>query len=146
AESLAPAFDRPLRVEHRGALFDVPMCEADGVGAAQAQVVTLDDGSWHVQVGAVDLFLRDASFDAPAAAAGSAGDAELRVPFNGKVVAVHAQPGDAVRKGDTLVIVESMKLEHVIAAARDGIVRSLHVQAGQQVAPAQLLVTLAQAA
>jgi 3-methylcrotonyl-CoA carboxylase alpha subunit/geranyl-CoA carboxylase alpha subunit len=126
-------------------LFDVPVCEAEGVAGAQAQVVALGDDGWHVQVGAVDLFLRDASFDPPQQAGGAAGAGELRVPFNGKVVAVHAQPGDAVRKGDTLVVVESMKLEHALAATRDGVVRSLHVEAGQQVAPAQLLVTFAEA-
>jgi 3-methylcrotonyl-CoA carboxylase alpha subunit/geranyl-CoA carboxylase alpha subunit len=63
------------------------------------------------------------------------------VPFNGKVIAVHAQPGAAVRKCDTLVVVESMKLEHALGASRDGMVRSLHVQPGQQVATSQVLVT-----
>jgi 3-methylcrotonyl-CoA carboxylase alpha subunit/geranyl-CoA carboxylase alpha subunit len=143
AASLPSPFDRPLRIAHRGALFDVPACEAEGIAKAQAQVVALGRAGWHVQVGAVDLFLRDASFDAPAGEGGVDAGGELRVPFNGKVIAVHAQPGDNVKKGDTLVVVESMKLEHALAAARDGIVHSLHVQAGQQVAPAQLLVTLA---
>jgi 3-methylcrotonyl-CoA carboxylase alpha subunit/geranyl-CoA carboxylase alpha subunit len=146
APALASPFDRPLRVAHRGALFDVPLCEGDGIAPAQAQVVSLGGAGWHVQVGPVDLFLRDASFDAPADTHGADAAGELRVPFNGKVVAVHAQPGDAVKKGDTLVVVESMKLEHALAASRDGVVRALHVQAGQQVAPAQLLLTLAEAA
>jgi 3-methylcrotonyl-CoA carboxylase alpha subunit/geranyl-CoA carboxylase alpha subunit len=92
-------------------------------------------------VGAVDLFLHDASFDPPVAASSAAAANELRVPFNGKVIAVHAQPGTAVKKGETLVVVESMKLEHALAAARDGTVRSLHVEAGQQVTPSQVLVT-----
>ncbi|MDE2607648.1 MAG: ATP-grasp domain-containing protein [Burkholderiales bacterium] len=145
APALASPFVRPLRVAHRGSLFDVPLCEADGIAAAQAQVAAAPDG-WHVQVGPVDLFLRDASFDPPAdAGAGNAAN-ELRVPFNGKVVALRAAPGDAVRKGDTLVVVESMKLEHALAAARDGVVQALHVQEGQQVAPSQLLVTLGEAA
>ena len=63
------------------------------------------------------------------------------MPFNGKVIAVHALPGALVKKGETLVVVESMKLEHALAAPRDGTVRSLHVEAGQQVASLQLLVT-----
>jgi geranyl-CoA carboxylase alpha subunit len=142
APALASPFDRPLRIAHRNALFDVPVCEADGIASAQAQVVALEGGGWHAQVGPVDLFLRDASFDAPLSEGGSGAAGELRVPFNGKVIAVRAQPGDAVRKGDTLVVVESMKLEHALAAARDGVVRSLHVEAGQQVAPSQLLVTM----
>lgn len=144
--TLASPFVRPLRVDHRGTLFDVPLCEADGITPAQAQVASLGPAGWHVQVGAVDLFLRDASFDAPAEAAGGDAAGELRVPFNGKVIAVRARPGDAVKKGDTLVVVESMKLEHALSARRDGVVRSLHVEAGQQVSPTQLLVTLAEPA
>lgn len=143
--SLASPFVRPLRVGHRGSFFDVPLCEADGITPAQAQVAVLEAG-WHVQVGAVDLFLRDASFDPPDGTGGTGKAGELHAPFNGRVIAVHAQPGDTVKKGATLVVVESMKLEHALAAARDGVVRSLHVAPGQQVAPAQLLVTLEEAA
>jgi 3-methylcrotonyl-CoA carboxylase alpha subunit/geranyl-CoA carboxylase alpha subunit len=89
----------------------------------------------------VDLFLQDASFDPPAGSAAGAAARELRAPFNGKVIGVHAQEGATVRKGDTLVVVESMKLEHALCAGRDGTVRTLHVEAGQQVATAQVLVS-----
>jgi 3-methylcrotonyl-CoA carboxylase alpha subunit/geranyl-CoA carboxylase alpha subunit len=143
ARALASPFTRPLRIAHRGALFDVPVCEAEGVAAGQAQVATLAPGDWHVQVGAVDLFLRDASFDAPAASGAAAASNELRAPFNGRIVAVHAQPGDPVARGDTLVVLESMKLEHALAAPCDGMVDVLHVEAGQQAAPGQLLVSFA---
>ncbi|HEX7892027.1 MAG TPA: biotin/lipoyl-containing protein, partial [Ramlibacter sp.] len=138
---LASPFTRPLRIAHRGATFDVPLCEADGVAAAQATVAAVGRGTWHVQVGAVDLFLHDASFEPPSSATRASLANELRVPFNGRVIAVHAQAGTEVKKGDALVVVESMKLEHVLAAARDGTVRSLHVEPGQQVATQQVLVT-----
>ncbi|MBE7366215.1 acetyl/propionyl/methylcrotonyl-CoA carboxylase subunit alpha [Ramlibacter pallidus] len=141
APALPSPFTRPLRIRHRGTQFDVPVREAEGVSAGQAQVVSLGTGHWHVQVGAVDLFLQDASFDPPAGSGAGAGANELRAPFNGKVVALHARAGSAVRKGDPLLVLESMKLEHVLAAARDGKVRSLHVEAGQQVATSQVLVT-----
>jgi len=141
APALASPFQRPLRIAHRGTHFDVPLCEAEGIAAGQAQVATLAPGQWHVQVGAVDLFLRDASFDPPPASEQSASDA-LRVPFSGKVVAVHAAPGAAVRKGETLVVVESMKLEHALAAPRDGIVQAVDVAVGQQLASGQILLTL----
>jgi 3-methylcrotonyl-CoA carboxylase alpha subunit/geranyl-CoA carboxylase alpha subunit len=41
-----------------------------------------------------------------------------------------------------LLVIESMKLEHSLAASRDGVVKEAMVQAGQQVATSQLLVTL----
>jgi geranyl-CoA carboxylase alpha subunit len=145
APALPSPFTRPLRIAHRGTTFDVALCEAEGIAPAQARVVPLGSGHWHVQVGAVDLFIQDASFDPPAGAGGSGSADELRAPFNGKVIALHAQPGARVHKGDPLVVVESMKLEHVLAAARDGTVRSLHVEPGQQVGTSQVLVTFEQA-
>jgi geranyl-CoA carboxylase alpha subunit len=141
APELASPFARPLRIEHREEVFDVPVSESEGVGAGQGTVAALGGGRWHVQVGPVDLFLRDASFDPPAGSAAGAAADELRAPFNGKVIAVHAQPGATVKQGDTLVVLESMKLEHALAATHDGTVRSLHAEAGQQVATAQVLVT-----
>ncbi|HVE53184.1 MAG TPA: biotin carboxylase N-terminal domain-containing protein, partial [Ramlibacter sp.] len=125
AAVLPSPFTRPLRIRHRGSCFDAPVCEADGVSAAQAHVAELAPGRWHVQVGAVDLFLEDASFDPPAGIGSAAGANELRAPFNGKVVALHARAGAVVRQGDPLIVVESMKLEHVLAAPRDGTVRSV---------------------
>ncbi len=142
APALPSPFTRPLRIRHRDTLFDVPLCEADGVAPGQAQVATLGAGHWHVQVGAVDLFIADASFDPPVAADGSAGGAELRAPFNGKVIAVHVQTGATVRRGDPLVTLESMKLEHVLSARGDGIVDTVEVESGQQVLPSQVLVTI----
>jgi 3-methylcrotonyl-CoA carboxylase alpha subunit/geranyl-CoA carboxylase alpha subunit len=103
--------------------------------------VRLDSGAWHIQTGAVDLVLEDASFE-PAGNAGTAAAAnELRAPFNGKVISVKAQPGTAVGRGDTLLVLESMKLEHALGASRDGVVKAVHVAAGQQAATSQLLVT-----
>jgi 3-methylcrotonyl-CoA carboxylase alpha subunit/geranyl-CoA carboxylase alpha subunit len=143
APALPSPFTRPLRIAHRGAFFDVPVCEAEGAAAGQAQVATLAPGEWHVQVGAVDLFLRDASFDPPADARAAAAANALHASFNGRVVAVQAQAGDEVGQGDTLLVIESMKLEHTVAAPRAGRVEMLHVAPGQQVAPGQLLVSLA---
>jgi 3-methylcrotonyl-CoA carboxylase alpha subunit/geranyl-CoA carboxylase alpha subunit len=142
APALPSPFTRPLRIRHRDTLFDVPLCEADGVAPGQAQIAALRSGHWHVQAGAVDLFIADASFDPPTAADGSAGGTDLRAPFNGKVIAVHVQPGASVRKGDALVTLESMKLEHVLSAKGDGIVDTVEVEPGQQVLPSQVLVTV----
>jgi geranyl-CoA carboxylase alpha subunit len=150
--ALPCAFARPVKLRHRGELLGLAMrergpsveVEIDGeariVQAADAVAVPLAAGRWHVQVGAVDLMLEDASFDPPAAGAALAAD-ELRAPFNGKVIAVAAEHGRAVVRGETLLVIESMKLEHALAAPRDGLVASVHVAAGQQVAAGQRLVT-----
>jgi geranyl-CoA carboxylase alpha subunit len=142
APSLASPFERPLRVRHRDAVLDVPLREADGILPSQAAVVEVAPGEWHVQVGAVDLFVSDASFEPPESDGAGGGASELRAPFNGKVISVQATPGSTVKKGDTLLVIESMKLEHALAAPRDALVQTVHVEAGQQVATARVLLTL----
>jgi len=138
-------FERPLRMRHRGRVTALHLREADASLSPAAAVVSLPDGSWHVQSGSVDLFLADASFEAPSAGPGAAVN-ELRAPFNGKVIAVKAQPGSLVARGDTLLVIESMKLEHALAASRDGVVKAVHVEQGQQAATSQVLVTFEVAA
>jgi acetyl-CoA carboxylase carboxyltransferase component len=57
----------------------------------------------------------------------------VAAPLQGTVVAVAVGPGDHVRPGQDLVVIESMKLEHAVPAAVNGIVRSLAVVVGQTV-------------
>jgi geranyl-CoA carboxylase alpha subunit len=64
---------------------------------------------------------------------------QLLAPMNGAVVAVLAKVGDSIKKGQRIVIVEAMKMQHEIAAERDGILARIHVKAGDQVATRQLL-------
>jgi 3-methylcrotonyl-CoA carboxylase alpha subunit/geranyl-CoA carboxylase alpha subunit len=137
--ALTCPFTRPARLRHRGEVFDLAAVDAS---ATHTVAVQMDGNRWHVQCGGTDLVLDDVSFDPPAGAGGGAGGNELRAPFNGKVVGVTARPGATVAQGDVLVVVESMKLEHSLAAARAGVVAAVAVQAGQQVVPGQMLVTL----
>lgn len=67
----------------------------------------------------------------------------LTAPMPGSVLATQVTAGAKVAKGDLLVILEAMKMEHRITAPRDGVVESVHVNEGEQVENAQLLVTLA---
>jgi acetyl-CoA/propionyl-CoA carboxylase biotin carboxyl carrier protein len=73
--------------------------------------------------------------------AGASGG-EVRSPMPGAVIAVHAKPGDVVRKGDVLVVVEAMKMEHGLPAPSDGTVGPLAVRLGDQVALGQLVTTV----
>ncbi|MEP6823664.1 MAG: biotin/lipoyl-containing protein, partial [Ramlibacter sp.] len=140
AMELVSPFERPVRLRHRGETTELRVREADGVAAMAGPSVRLPDGRWHAQAGRVDLFFEDASFEPPGGAAGGAGGSELRAPFNGKVIAVQAEAGRTVLKGDTLLVLESMKLEHALSAPRAGVVQSVEVAAGQQVATSQVLV------
>ena len=58
----------------------------------------------------------------------------LLSPMPGTVTVVHASVGESVTAGQTLLVVEAMKMEHPITAPLDGVVEAVHVQAGQAVA------------
>ena len=72
----------------------------------------------------------------------AAGSGQVKASTEGLVVAVLVKPGDRVNKGDTLVIVEAMKMEHRHVADTDGVVGKLTVEKGQQVKNRQILVEL----
>ncbi len=68
------------------------------------------------------------------AAGAGASDATLRSPIPGKVVSFSAEEGAEVRKGDPVVVLESMKMQVAVKAHRDGTVKSLRVKQGGSVA------------
>jgi len=60
----------------------------------------------------------------------------------GRVVAVHTAAGAKVKKDQVLVSVEAMKMEHEITVPKDALVRTVHVQPGDQVEAGTVLVEL----
>ena len=81
---------------------------------------------------------------APAApkAAGKAGAVAVKAPMPGNVIKVNVKPGDAVKKGDVLVVLEAMKMENDICAPADGTVASVEAAKGSTVETDAVLVTL----
>jgi acetyl-CoA/propionyl-CoA carboxylase biotin carboxyl carrier protein len=67
---------------------------------------------------------------------------DVTSPMPGSVIAVHVAQGDAVTKGQPLVVVEAMKMEHTLAAPLDGTVGDVLVRVGQQVAVDELLISV----
>ena len=144
-----------LRVTH-GELTHTARVEALASGALRVELdgrqwtacaVTTATGRWHVQVHGggttVDTWLTELSHHPAQRAGGADRSRELRAPFNGKLIAVHAQAGATIVKGAPLMVIESMKLEHTLSAPRDLTVENISVAEGQQVAPGQLLITFA---
>ena len=81
---------------------------------------------------------------APAAApaAGAAGSIKIEAGAAGKVFKIEANVGQAVKKGDAVVIVEAMKMEIPVVAPEDGSVASINVAVGDAVEAGALLATL----
>ena len=66
---------------------------------------------------------------------------DLKAPMPGLIIEVMVAPGDEVKKGDPLLILEAMKMENVIKAAGDGTISDIKAQPGARVAPNQLIIT-----
>jgi 3-methylcrotonyl-CoA carboxylase alpha subunit len=99
-----------------------------------------DGDDWHVFAGGDyrRLTLREALPREDAEARGGS----LTAPMPGRIVQVMSRAGDAVKKGQALVILEAMKMEHTITAPADGVVKEIHFAAGEQVLEGSELVTL----
>jgi 3-methylcrotonyl-CoA carboxylase alpha subunit len=114
-------------------------------GRAVQGTVKRDGDLLHVFTGGAHHQL---AWNDPLAHAGEqeAAGGRLTAPMPGKVVAVIAANGQTVRKGEPLVIMEAMKMEHTIAAPSDGLVEEVLYQVGDQVADGAPLLAFKAAA
>ena len=80
--------------------------------------------------------------EAPKPAAPVAGGLQVKSPLPGSVIKVLVSEGQAVKKGDTLLTLESMKMENAIMAEQDGTVKQIAVTPGQNVMQDDLLIVL----
>ena len=79
---------------------------------------------------------------APAAPAGAAGAVAVKAPMPGNILDVKVKAGDSVKAGDTLLILEAMKMENEISAPQDGTIASVNVRKGDVVNSGDLLCTM----
>ena len=111
-----------------GNVYDVTV-EENGTGAAAAPVA------------APKAAPKAAPTAAPKAAAG-AGSIKVEAGAAGKVFKIEASVGQSVSRGDTVLIVEAMKMEIPVVAPEDGTVASIDVAVGDAVDAGQTLATL----
>lgn len=114
-----------------GNVYDVTV-EENGAGAAPAAA----------PVRAAAPAAASAPAAAPAPAAGGAGSVKIEAGAAGKVFSIDKKVGDAVKRGDTILVLEVMKMETPVVAPEDGTVASIDVSAGQAVEAGALLATM----
>jgi len=66
----------------------------------------------------------------------------IEVPITGKIISVNVKPGDKVKEGDTLCLLESMKMENPILAPVDGTVSQIGVAVEQVVKPGEMIAII----
>jgi propionyl-CoA carboxylase alpha chain len=122
----------------------VPAILGDGVvevdGRSTSVRVTRDRDAWWVHGPWGDVKVDEISPFPSSEIEEEAGS--LHAPMPGSVVSVNVKVGDPVRKGQTLVVLEAMKMEHPIGAPDDGVVEDVKVAAGDQVERGSLLVVV----
>ena len=79
---------------------------------------------------------------APAASAAPAAGEQICAPMPGNILAVNVTAGQAVKKGDVLMVLEAMKMENEIMCPRDGVVASVNTSKGASVESGTLLCVL----
>jgi acetyl-CoA/propionyl-CoA carboxylase biotin carboxyl carrier protein len=126
---LHPAGDGRLRLGVDGRISDVSIATVDGVTHV---VVGGDNRSF------LDVVHRGHD-DGPGV---SGGDGVVRSPMPGTVISIAVGAGDEIVAGQTVAIVEAMKMEHTLTAPIDGTVDQVHAAAGASVALDQALVTI----
>ncbi|WP_300553282.1 acetyl/propionyl/methylcrotonyl-CoA carboxylase subunit alpha [Maricaulis sp.] len=137
------AADAELRINSVEGDFDAALYHFDAEaedGPLSADVLRMDAGFLVSCRGDTRLYaFPHPEADADAAEAGGV----IKAPMPGKVLAVNVKAGATVAKGDALVVLEAMKMEHALTAPRDGVIGELGAVAGAQVAEGDVLVMLA---
>ena len=115
---------KKYRVNVNGTVYEVELEEMSGAAAAAAAAPAA------------------APVAAPAPAAAPAGGEQITSPMPGNILSVNVAVGDAVKKGDVLMILEAMKMENEIMCPCDGKVVSVNVTKGATVESGALLCVI----
>lgn len=114
----------------------------EALEAAGSDGATEDEAVLMVEGRAVRLWNPAMSSSATAAVHGGAAGGELVAPMHGTILKVLVTEGQSVTRGEPLVVLEAMKMETVIAATGDGVVKEILVEPGATAASGQRLVVV----
>ena len=110
-------------------------------GIREQHAYARDGAKLHLDDGAGHYSFEDVTQE-PASAAGGAGSGQIKASMDGAIIDVLAQAGDLVVAGQTLVVLEAMKMEHQLKSDVDGVVESVSAAIGDQVKERKVLITV----
>lgn len=104
----------------------------------RAYEVVVNNNKYSITIkNAVDLRIEEMGFQLNSASMVSA----IQAPMPGLILEISVTVGQEVKEGDSLLILEAMKMENVISSPRDGVIKSIDVAQGEAVNKKQLLIT-----
>lgn len=104
--------------------------------------VTVEEGAPTGAVATAPVAKKAAPAPKAAAPAGAQGSVKVNAPMQGKILSVKGSAGQAVKKGDVILILEAMKMENEIVAPQDGTIASINVNEGDKVEAGAVVATL----
>lgn len=104
--------------------------------------VTVEEGASTGAVATTPVAKKAAPAPKAAAPAGAQGSVKVNAPMQGKILSVKGAAGQAVKKGDVILILEAMKMENEIVAPQDGTIASINVNEGDKVEAGAVVATL----
>src|SRR5262249_29594841 len=107
---------------------------------SEVKAKIVDGDTLHFAQGGESFTFRNTLYDPPEKQGAPGGDGRLAAPMNGRVVAINAEAGQQIEAGKSLVVLEAMKMEHGLSVSFPVKIKSVHVKAGAQVAPGNLLL------
>lgn len=111
------------------------------MGLQQTACFALHEGVLHLDLNGLTVAVRETVLETGGSARRE-GSSRLLAPMNGAIIGVYAKRGDSITKGQRIVVLEAMKMQHEICAERAGTIDKVLVKPGDQVATRQLLVEL----
>ena len=130
--------DRTFHVLHQNRSYTAELLE---LNAAEKTVRLKINGHIHqVQLkDRFDLLLEKMGMSTAASAKVN----DLKAPMPGLIVGINVQPGDVVNKGDSLLVLEAMKMENMLKATSDVTIKTIRITKGDRVEKGQVLVEFA---
>lgn len=134
---IIPAGNNSYHLIHQHQSLEVRVTHQD---FNQRQVdVEISGNKFRVEIGtSLDQLIEEMGFSAGAATSVN----QVKAPMPGLILDVMIKEGQQVKKGDSLLVLEAMKMENTIVAPGDGLVKNLGVEAGLTVEKNQLLLEL----
>ncbi len=130
-----------FNVTVNGVAYDVTVEEIGGASAPVAPAAPAEP----VAAAPAPVAAPAAPVAAPAAtpkAPAAAGGVAVKAPLQGTVIKVLVKPGDTVKKGSPVCVIEALKMENDVPAPQDGVIASINVKSGDSVKTDEVLLTL----